>query len=252
MEIRFLRIVSDFVTTQASSVIAKLGERIKNSFNQVFARSNLEGQLKTSDSKLEEQMELNPNRNEILSAMVGATKKGFVGALKTLARMVGLQGHKIKQFKGKEMVHAEKLASGQKLNPAGFYPVDGLKIREKENFKVMADYIYDGAILGADPDKKINRMGGTHGVAYSAKTPLSDVRGVVPEQGVPNGKCLYINGMNTPASSHVKSMQHIANQTGMEVIGIHNSTNGFNADVIECLGDKLNLKFCKFKNSKIC
>jgi hypothetical protein len=57
----------------------------------------------------------------------------------------------------------------------------------------------------------------------------------------PKGKCLYVNGMNTSLTGQTKSMQEIANKTGHEVIGIHNSTHGAMRDVGECIKDKMNV-----------
>lgn len=93
---------------------------------------------------------------------------------------------------------------------------------------------YDGAFVGSDS------KGGS--VAWSSKTDWTKLEGIKPNNGKPtNGKCLYVNGMNTSLSSQVKSMQEIANSTGHEVVGIHNSTHGAIRDVGECIKDKMNI-----------
>lgn len=91
----------------------------------------------------------------------------------------------------------------------------------------QADTAYDGAFVGAD------------GRAYPANTPLDRIPPVRPSDGrEPIGTMIYVNGIQTDKAAQSNSLQNIANTTGYQVIGIHNSTNGFFRDLAQCLGDK--------------
>lgn len=106
--------------------------------------------------------------------------------------------------------------------------------------KVGNDSKYDGAFVGANP--KAYSSEGAVGQAWSSKTDWTKIDGVKPNNGkTASGKCLYINGMNTSIGRQSTSLQEIANSTGQEVIGIHNSTDGFVKDVAQCLKDKMNI-----------
>ena len=106
--------------------------------------------------------------------------------------------------------------------------------------KVSNDSKYDGAFVGASA--KAYSSEGAVGQAWSSKTDWTKIDGVKPNNGKPaGGKCLYINGMNTSLARQTTSLQAIANSTGQEVIGIHNSTDGFVKDVTQCLKDKMNI-----------
>ncbi|HSP07412.1 MAG TPA: hypothetical protein VLR94_09555, partial [Acidobacteriota bacterium] len=106
--------------------------------------------------------------------------------------------------------------------------------------KLSADPKYDGAFVGANP--KAYSSEGAVGQAWSSRTDWTKIDGVKPNNGKPvSGKCLYINGMNTSLARQSTSLQEIANSTGQEVIGIHNSTDGFVKDVAQCLKDKMNI-----------
>ncbi len=95
----------------------------------------------------------------------------------------------------------------------------------------QADKAYDGKFVGAA------------GKAYPGNTPLSDIPSVKPNNGTQsNGKTIiYVNGINTEKSGQANSMQAIANRTGSNVVGIHNSTEGMLKDLAQSLGDKANL-----------
>jgi len=92
------------------------------------------------------------------------------------------------------------------------------------------DKTNDGLLLGAN-----NR-------SYTPGTPLSNIQGVRPDNGTPaTGKnVLYVNGIMTDAAAQRATMQRIANQTGANVIGVHNATEGFAADIAQSARDKLN------------
>jgi hypothetical protein len=94
----------------------------------------------------------------------------------------------------------------------------------------LTDKAYDGAIVGAG------------GKAYPANTSLKDVPPVVPNNGQkPNGLIIYVNGIRTSKEGQATSLQNIANKTGAAVLGVHNSTESTFKDLVQSLGDKLNL-----------
>ncbi|MBI4852876.1 MAG: hypothetical protein HY819_13865 [Acidobacteria bacterium] len=95
----------------------------------------------------------------------------------------------------------------------------------------QADKAYDGKFIGAGAK------------AYPTNTPLSDIPAVRPNNGTPsNGETIiYVNGINTEKSGQANSMQAIANRTGSNVVGIHNSTEGMLKDLAQSLGDKADL-----------
>lgn len=94
---------------------------------------------------------------------------------------------------------------------------------------------------GPNPDKQfdgaiVDGAGRTH----AAGTPLADVTGTRPNNGrEPQGRVLYVNGINTDVATQRASMQAIANATGHEVIGLHNSTEGMITDLRQSAGDKV-------------
>jgi hypothetical protein len=98
------------------------------------------------------------------------------------------------------------------------------------------DQFYDGTFVGA------------FGRAYPASTPIDQIPPVTPRDGrAPNGKIVFVNGIQTPKDTQAQSLQSIADKTGAAVIGIHNSTEGllspggFVSDVLQVLKDKADL-----------
>jgi hypothetical protein len=92
------------------------------------------------------------------------------------------------------------------------------------------DSAFDGNFVGAN------------GQTLPANTPLSEVPGVTPTGGVRNNETLiYVNGISTDVAGQANSLQAIANNSGSRVVGIHNATNGFGGDILQSLGDKLNI-----------
>jgi hypothetical protein len=68
---------------------------------------------------------------------------------------------------------------------------------------------------------------------------LSSTPGVLPSNGAkPTGKAFLVNGIMTDAKLHLSDMQHLAN-TGLEVVGIRNATEGFFPDLTQSVQDKL-------------
>jgi hypothetical protein len=92
------------------------------------------------------------------------------------------------------------------------------------------DTAYDGAFVGAN------------GQVYPRDTPINQIPPVRPSNGArPIGTAIYVNGINTDVATQSTSLQAIADKTGFQVIGIHNSTNGMIRDLAQCLGDKADL-----------
>jgi hypothetical protein len=92
---------------------------------------------------------------------------------------------------------------------------------------IKPDTAYDGHFVGAD------------GRTFGPGTPMSQVPAVKPSKGEPKGTVLYVNGIMTPKDNQLAEMRAIADTTGMQVVGIHNSTQGPVTDLAQCLGDKL-------------
>ncbi len=77
---------------------------------------------------------------------------------------------------------------------------------------------------------------------FAPNTPLSQIPAVTPKNGIRNNETLiYVNGIITNVAGQSNSLQAVADQTGSRVIGIHNATGGFGADVLQSLGDKLDI-----------
>jgi hypothetical protein len=71
---------------------------------------------------------------------------------------------------------------------------------------------------------------------------LSDVPAVTPRGGVTNNETLiYVNGIKTNVQRQANSLQAIADRSGSRVIGIHNATQNSAADILQSLGDKLDI-----------
>lgn len=83
---------------------------------------------------------------------------------------------------------------------------------------------------------------GANGQTFAPGTNLNDIPAVTPSNGVTNNETLiYINGISTDVERQTQSLQSIADVTGSRTIGIHNSTQGGLLDVVQSLGDKLDL-----------
>lgn len=102
---------------------------------------------------------------------------------------------------------------------------------------------------GPSPDKQYDgKMVGAGGKTYEAGTPLSQISGVKPSNGKPpTEKVIYVNGINTPLAGQQATMQAMADKTGAEVVGVHNATEGFITDLVQCAGDKID----KGKNAAV-
>jgi hypothetical protein len=71
---------------------------------------------------------------------------------------------------------------------------------------------------------------------------LSDIPAVTPTGGVRNNETLiYVNGIQTDVAGQTRSLQAIADNTGSRVIGVHNATGTFAGDLLQSLGDKLDI-----------
>ncbi len=96
--------------------------------------------------------------------------------------------------------------------------------------ETVPDKTFDGHLVGKD------------GTTYAPGTPLSDIDAVTPRNGVTNDRTIvHVNGINTDVNGQLTSLQAIADQTGSRVIGVHNATAGGLRDVVQSLGDKLDM-----------
>lgn len=86
------------------------------------------------------------------------------------------------------------------------------------------------------------RLVGAGGRTFPPNTPLSGIPAVTPRGGVTNNETLiYVNGISTDVAGQTDSLQAIADSSGSRVVGVHNATDGFVADVGQSLGDKLDI-----------
>lgn len=88
---------------------------------------------------------------------------------------------------------------------------------------------YDGNLMGVRGD-------------YPSGTPLSEIRGVRPQDGGPvTHTILFVNGIANEPQDHYASLQGIADRAGAEVVGIYNATEGWASDLLQCVQDKLGI-----------
>lgn len=92
-----------------------------------------------------------------------------------------------------------------------------------------ADKKYDGRLVGAG------------GKTFRAGSPLHKIPAVAPRRGGGTGRAIFVNGLPFDKETQTRSMQAIADRSGMNVVGIHNSTEGLGKDLLQALGDKLDL-----------
>jgi len=104
-----------------------------------------------------------------------------------------------------------------------------------------------GGVNGNGELREIDYDGGLidgEGNVYPAGTPREGLTPTTPSNGQPASETIYyVNGIQTTAEDQAASMQHIADATGANVFGIHNSTYGkiwgTPDDLVQCLTDKL-------------
>src|SRR3712207_5493736 len=93
-----------------------------------------------------------------------------------------------------------------------------------------SDRDFDGLFVGAG------------GRTYSPSTPLSQVPAVLPGDGrVPTETVVYVNGIITTKDGQFCSLRQIAARTGAPVAGVHNATQGGFVDVLQSVGDTLDV-----------
>ena len=118
-------------------------------------------------------------------------------------------------------VFASRTGLSTALNP--------LSIRFQRE-QTPSDKEFDGHFVGAN------------GQTFAPNTPLSEIPAVTPAGGVRNNETMiYVNGIRTNVAGQSNSLQAIADNTGSRVIGIHNATEGFGTDILQSLGDKLDI-----------
>jgi hypothetical protein len=119
-------------------------------------------------------------------------------------------------------VFASRTGLSTALNP--------LSLRLPNIFPSNPDKEFDGALVGAN------------GRTFPPDTALSDIPAVTPNGGVRNNETLiYVNGIQTDVAGQTRSLQAIADNTGSRVIGVHNATGTFAGDLLQSLGDKLDI-----------
>ncbi len=118
-------------------------------------------------------------------------------------------------------IFASRMGLATSLNPLS------LRLQPDEP---RTDKEFDGHFVGAN------------GQTFAPNTPLGEIPGVNPQGGVRNNETLiYVNGIRTNVAGQTNSLQAIADSTGSRVVGIHNSTEGFGTDILQSLGDKLDI-----------
>ena len=101
-----------------------------------------------------------------------------------------------------------------------------------DTFQVWADRAaksndkpFDGKLVGAGAQ------------TFAPGTPLSQIPGVQPDGKAAKGTIVYVNGMLTPLTQQLQDMKDIANTTGAQVLGVHNSTGGVAPDAMQSMAD---------------
>jgi len=118
-------------------------------------------------------------------------------------------------------VFASRMGLSTALNPLT------LRLQREET---PSDKQFDGHFVGAN------------GQTFAPDTPLSEIPAVTPNGGVRNNETLiYVNGIQTNVGGQANSLQAIADNTGSRVIGVHNATGSFVGDILQSLGDKLDI-----------
>src|SRR5581483_4344554 len=79
------------------------------------------------------------------------------------------------------------------------------------------------------------------GITMPPGTPLQAMAKVQPANGKSDGIGIFVNGVMTPAAKQSEGLQELANVTGKEMIGVHNSTSGLAWDVESVVTQKLGL-----------
>lgn len=83
---------------------------------------------------------------------------------------------------------------------------------------------------------------GSNGRTWPPGTSLSTLEGAKPSGGVREaGTLLYVNGVGIEKDRQAKELQLIAERTGKNVVGLHNATEGFPADMLQAAKGKLNV-----------
>lgn len=100
---------------------------------------------------------------------------------------------------------------------------------ERENNGGQHDIVFDGAVVGGN------------GQVYPPGTDAWQVQGARPNNGTAftGERIYYVNGIQNTAAFQSQSIQNIANATGAEVVGLHNSTESMVLDLQQCVLDKL-------------
>lgn len=142
--------------------------------------------------------------------------------------------HETNEVKGE----CSKLAVSPKnegVNGSGKQKKESIAREDWSNHK---DTKFDGWFVGPKKSFKIdpNMRSPSKAIAKHAFTP----RELAPDDSG-KGALFYTNGMNSPIDHHATLLQKVADATHTKVIGVHNATEGYFFDLVQCLGDKLDM-----------
>ncbi len=88
----------------------------------------------------------------------------------------------------------------------------------------------DGSFLGA------------LGQPLPSTLDIDQIAGVLPSDGSrPDGRTVFVNGLASTRGKVAEQMQMIADMTGTEVVGLYNATDGVLKDVLQTIGDRLDV-----------
>lgn len=81
---------------------------------------------------------------------------------------------------------------------------------------------------------------GQKGQTFAPDTPFHEIPAMQPSNGKQASETIvWVNGILTDLALERQDMQGVADEKGVNVIGIHNSTDGAGGDLVQCLTDKL-------------
>lgn len=100
----------------------------------------------------------------------------------------------------------------------------------EENAKKELCLDDDGAYLGA------------LGQPVPASADIDSIAGILPRDGSkPIDRVVFVNGVASTRGVVASQMQQMADMTGGEVVGLYNATDGVLKDVVQTLGDRLDI-----------
>lgn len=95
---------------------------------------------------------------------------------------------------------------------------------------------------GLEPKDYDGQLLGPGGQFYKGATRYDDFPGFMPRDGrKPNGVALFINGVGGSPAGNSHQAQLMADATGAKVIGLYNATETWTKDIVQTIGDRLDL-----------